>query len=363
MQLKVKTSTFQNAISKALKGAITNKLYPITTLIGIKYTNGVLELITTDYTNYLKVFVKEDVTGDDGFDLTVSIDKFSKLILKMTTENIIMEITENDLKVTGNGTYSIELPLDEDGYLIKFPYPKIQTNLIEEFKLSPLAVRKIINTNEFALATTFEQMSLTNYYLDKDMIVSTDAYVVVLQNNGIVKFPVLISPMLMDKLELINDDEINVQIYEDNFITSSNKDMELVGRTSNEELDTYPISDVIAFGSLDSDNKCKLSRTAMLNSLDRLGIFIELYDENGVYMNFDQTGLNLYNKKSNASEKVNYLEYSKENKPFTCLIDIVKLKNSLESLSDDAFELQYGTDQAIKIVCGNTSEIVALLGE
>ena len=58
MQLKVKTSTFQDAISKALKGAVTNKLFPITTLIGIKYQDDVLDLITTDYTNYFKFGIK-----------------------------------------------------------------------------------------------------------------------------------------------------------------------------------------------------------------------------------------------------------------------------------------------------------------
>lgn len=363
MQLKVKTSTFQDAISKALKGAVTNKLFPITTLIGIKYQDNVLDLITTDYTNYFKVSVKDDVNGDDCFNLTVSIDKFTKLILKTTTEMITLELNDSNLKVIGNGAYDIELPLDEDGNPISFPYPKITTKFIESFNLPALTARRIINTNEFALATTFEDMSVINYYLDKDMTVSTDAYVVAIQNNGYVKSPTLISPILMDKLELINDQDIEIEIYEDNYIKINHENMEIIGRTSNEELNNYPISDVIAFGSLDFENNCKISRTAILGIIDRLSIFVEPYDENGMYLNFDTTGLTLYNKKSNASEKINYLEYNKENKVFTCLIDLTRLKEALESLTEDCVEVWYGTDQAIKLVSGKVSEIIALLGE
>ena len=64
-----------------------------------------------------------------------------------------------------------------------------------------------------------------------------------------------------------------------------------------------------------------------------------------------------------ARDRKKEYEWNKENKVFTCLIDLTRLKEALESLTEDCVEVWYGTDQAIKLVSGKVSEIIALLGE
>ena len=82
--MKVVTSRMKEAVNKSIKGAGFNNLIPITSMIGIKLSDGKLRLLTTDMTNTLCIII-DKVAGDD-MDITVDADKFGKLIAK-TLEN------------------------------------------------------------------------------------------------------------------------------------------------------------------------------------------------------------------------------------------------------------------------------------
>ena len=119
MKVRLNTLVLQALMDKAIKGASQNKMIPLTSLLEIELKEGALTLTTTDATNTLKVFAK-GIKGDD-FRVVVPADLFHKLVSKVTTEHIILELKENSLEVVGNGTYQLDLLLDEDGTLVKFP--------------------------------------------------------------------------------------------------------------------------------------------------------------------------------------------------------------------------------------------------
>ena len=119
MSFTINTKTLQSMISKVIRGASNNKLLPITSYIDINFTDGTLNLTTTDMTNYITV-KKNDLSGDN-FNVVISADKFSKLVAKTSTENITLELTDNSLVFKGNGTYNIDIPLNEEGNPIKYP--------------------------------------------------------------------------------------------------------------------------------------------------------------------------------------------------------------------------------------------------
>ena len=123
MKLTLKTEKLKEMVSRAVKGAGNNKLIPITSLMAIELENGTLSIITTDATNYL--YVKEEHVVGQDFWVTVPVDVFSKLVARMTCENITLDLNTElgVLSIKGNGNYKIELPLDEDGNLIKYPDP------------------------------------------------------------------------------------------------------------------------------------------------------------------------------------------------------------------------------------------------
>ena len=57
MKIIIKTTTLQEMIAKAIKGASNNKLIPLTSLMAIEVKDKVLTLTTTDATNYLYITI------------------------------------------------------------------------------------------------------------------------------------------------------------------------------------------------------------------------------------------------------------------------------------------------------------------
>ena len=87
--MKVSSTRFKEAVNKAIKGAGFNNLIPLTSMIGIKLSNGKLNFLTTDASNNLCVIV-DKVAGDD-MNITVDAEKFGKLISKYATEVIVVK--------------------------------------------------------------------------------------------------------------------------------------------------------------------------------------------------------------------------------------------------------------------------------
>ena len=153
--MKVVTSRMKEAVNKSIKGAGFNNLIPITSMIGIKLSDGKLRLLTTDMTNTLCIII-DKVAGDD-MDITVDADKFGKLIAKTTSEDIDLSVKDDILFVKANGTYKIPLISDEEG-LISFPDVKQDFSKSQEgwteVKLS--SILQAYNINKSALAKTLK---------------------------------------------------------------------------------------------------------------------------------------------------------------------------------------------------------------
>ena len=100
--MEVKTQVLQEMLTKAVRGAVPNKMLPITGLIGIKnIEDDKLVLITTDGTNYL--YVTQNIGETSGLDISVDVEKFSKLIGKFSSENTVLDVKDGILKIVGSG--------------------------------------------------------------------------------------------------------------------------------------------------------------------------------------------------------------------------------------------------------------------
>ena len=130
MKLILNTGLLQTMVAKSMKGASCNKMIPITGLMAIQLKDHKLTLITTDATNYL--YITEDKVDGEDFYVVVQADMFSKLVSKLTCENVTLVVADNTLNIKGNGNYKIELPLNEDGELIKYPDPLSRDTSLED---------------------------------------------------------------------------------------------------------------------------------------------------------------------------------------------------------------------------------------
>ena len=355
--MKVVTSRMKEAVNKAIKGAGFNNLIPITSMIGIKLSDGKLRLLTTDMTNTLCIII-DKVAGDD-MDITVDADKFGKLIAKTTSEDIDLSVKDDVLFVKANGTYKIPLISDEEG-LISFPDIKdLSENKEADCKTKLSSVMQAYNINKSALAKTLENPALTGYYCG-DTVISTDANVITFNQFKMfdIENPILISAQQMQLLTLNSEEDIEVYIGKTDiqFVT---EDVVIDGALM-EGIEDFPANEVNAYLDEAFTSSCKVPKDLLLSVLDRLALFIEPYDKNGAYFTFGRKGINIHSKKDASTETINYVE-SKDFEPFVCCVDIPMLKEQLQANPDDTVKICYGNENALKIESGKVTQVIALL--
>ena len=355
--MKVVTSRMKEAVNKAIKGAGFNNLIPITSMIGIKLSDGKLRLLTTDMTNTLCIII-DKVAGDE-MDITVDADKFGKLISKTTSEDIDLSVKDDVLFVKANGTYKIPLISDEEG-LISFPDIKdLSENKEADCKTKLSSVMQAYNINKSALAKTLENPALTGYYCG-DTVISTDANVITF--NGFKMFtndePILISAQQMQLLTLNTKEDIEVLIS-GNSIQFVTEDVVIDGALM-EGIEDFPANEVNAYLDEAFPSSCKVPKELLLSVLDRLALFIEPYDKNGAYFTFGRKGITIHSKKDASTEIINYVE-SKDFEPFVCCVDIPMLKEQVQANPEDTIKLYYGNENALKMECGKVTQVIALL--
>jgi len=357
MKFSSKTVVFQEMVGKAIKGASCDKMIPLTSLMAIELKNKQLKLITTDASNYLYILQK-DVEGDD-FYVVVQAEQFSKLISKLTSENVVLELDGQILTIKANGSYKIELPLDENGELIKYPDPvSIKGKPFTEIKLA--TIKTILNTCKASLAITMEEPVYTGYYV-ADRVVTTDTFKMCGLNTQIFEEPTLISPELMNLLDIMTEEKISVYKQGDDILQFVSKDCIIYGHTM-EGVEDFEIGVISEMLDEKFKSRCKVDKTAILSLLDRISLFVGAYDDKAIVLTFTKEGIDVSSKQSDGVESITYLE-SKGFKAFTCKVDITMLVQQIKANESESIQIEYGNDRSLKIVDGDVTQVLALLSD
>ena len=360
MKLTIKTTTLQNLVAKAVKGASNNKMIPLTGLMCIELNkSGDLILTTTDASNYLQV--REAKISGDEFYVVVEVETFAKLVSKTTKENIILELdnTDNKLIFTGNGKYEIELPIDEEGRLVKYPKPAEFSEDCKQDSVKLSTIKAILNTAKPALSTSLDNPCYTGYYIGENLI-ATDTFKICGMGIEVLKDSALISSEMMDLLDVMDEEDIDVCREGDKIQFTSNNCR--VTGSMLEGIEEYAVEPIMGLLSTEFDSMCSVSKDELLQTLDRLSLFVGPYDKNVINMTFTNKGILISNKKSNGSELVEY-RTSENFKDFTCQINIDMLVSQVKTHTTDSVDICYGLDNCIKIVEGNVTQVIALVEE
>lgn len=354
MKLKLKTAKLQEMVSKAIKGASNNKMIPLTSLMEIELVDGVLTIRTTDANTTLSIVA----TGIEGerFHTVVPSDVFSKLVAKTTTETISLSMDEAGLEVKGNGRYNIELPMDDSGKLVKFQQVKMPDE-VTETTISTALIKTILTANKAAIAQTMEQPYLTGYYVG-DKVITTDSFKVCSNNEKVLGTPQLLPQEMVDLLALISAPTINVTTGGSK-ICFATSDVVIKG-TVMQDIELYPVDAIEAYLLTEFKSRCHLPKLALIDVLERLSLFVSIYDKNGVYVTFMDKCVELSSKRSNGVEVINY-QQSENPMPYTCCIDIELFKSQIAAQETEVVELWFGHERAIKMVSGKITQIVSLL--
>ena len=358
--MRIKTELLQNMVAKAIQGAGNNKMIPLTSLIGIEYLNNNLVLTTTDGSNQFKVNMTSAELGNtqeqSNFYTIVDADIFAKLVGKTTKEFIELENKENYLEVIGNGTYKLEIAINEEGEMVKFP--KIENMNGKELAINLIDLQEAIRVAKASVAKTMEIPCLTGYYIS-DNTISTNKQLACKLANNLVTEPILISSEMAELLLLVEGAEILELIKQDNDLIFYTANYTIAGKElANKDL--YPVQAIQNLTALNYDNMVKVNKQELLNILDRMSLFVNEYDKNGIFLKFTPDELIVRSQKSNAEENISFVE-ALEVKEFQCLVDIDMLRSEVESISTDIVELHYGQDKSIKIVDGKATFVISLL--
>lgn len=360
MEFSIKTETFQEMVGKVVKCATNNKLIPITSLLSIKVEDNTLYLTTTDAVTYFYVKSKLLLSANGTFEVSVLADTFSKLIQKTTSADITVKYDETNFKlqVIGNGTYTIELPLDENGKPIKFPI----TDTSAKVKCGTLnlnAVKSALTYNKVALSDNVTYPALTQYYCG-DSIISTNQVKVCANNEKVFDTPKLISPTLMELLGVLTGETVEVFELDKKLIFET--DCEYIIHNVVVNIEDFPVDSINNLVNSDFEAKCTISKDVVLNILDRLSLFMSSYDNKGIDLTVTANGIVLQTIAGSGVEIVPFISTEKFI-DYHCRINVEILRGLLSTYETDNVEFSYGNPVAIKLSAGKITQIAALMEE
>lgn len=354
MELKIKNAVLQDMVNKAIKGAGNDKVMPITELMGVEVEGQNLYLTTTNGDNFLTVYDKAE-TVDGDFAACIRADVFAKLIAKTTAEFVHLKFENNVLTVKGNGTHNIPAATDEDGELVQLERAGISVGLTPvQSKAKSKDLKDAFTIGKTAIATNNSTECFTGFYFYENGTVTSDGGKVAFIKKQIFNSPVLLRSSFMNLVPLFGGEEVeiletdqNVCFHAEGVIAVGNKMAQVA---------EFPIESIVQFTEVEFPHTVKLNKTALLNVLDRVALFIGQYDRNGVRVNFGANGVLITNLKASSSE---LLKAEGDLKEFSFVLDVNSFKDMLSVNTDEAVKLSYGNEQAVKIEFGDTVQVMA----
>lgn len=359
--MKIDTKLFTNLVNKSYKGSSNNKLIPLTTLMCISVEDNKLKLITSnDEGSYLYVLSDEISDLQEDFYVTTYSEQLFKLVNKLTSETIELLVDNEVLNInTSNGKYKIELPLDENGENAKYPDPISERDIDYDKTISLSDVEDIISINKSSLLNDEQYSVYKNYYIG-DKVVSTDSLKVC--SNDLKLFddcePMLLSKELLDILKVMEDDEINVSINNNEIIFM--QDNYIVFGYLGDYIEEYEIDMISSLCEIDTDSSCKVYKSLLLETLDRLNIFVGPYDNNAIVLSFSNNAINVSSVQTSAIETITY-EDVKNHSDFECKVPIDLVIEQIKVIPSEIITIEYGNDKVIKFVNDDVVQVIALL--
>ena len=357
--MKLKTTDLQSALAKAVRGATNDKSYPITECIGIKDVPSGLMFTTTSGVNYLYVFMECEPCE---FNITINAEKFTKLISKITKDEVDLTVKDNILYITTvSGEYKIGLELDEKGDPIRFPDPAADFDGPDK-KIKLEDIKSIIQYNKSSLLTEVKSAPCyANYYISKDAVISTDSNRLCKNLVSVSDKSILLSPETVDLLDLMTEPEVKMILGEKAVLFRTN-DVEVYGNIP-EGFESYnkTVTGISKIIDAELTANCKVSRQELLNVLDRVGVFVDQkYDKNVIKLDFTKEGITITSMSSNASDVVEYAELQNYEE-YSCCLNISLFVSLLKSHTTDKISLFFGNDRIVKIVDGDVIQALALV--
>ena len=98
-----------------------------------------------------------------------------------------------------------------------------------------------------------------------------------------------------------------------------------------------------------------------MQALDRISLFVGTYDDNAVNLEFTGKVVKISSLAATGIEEIAYISGDKDT--FTCSMDLQSLIKHIKTQGTDEVDIQFGDDQAIKLVDSDVVQIISLFAD
>lgn len=345
--MKIKTLILKTMLGHVNK-CKPNPLLEITSYYELKASNNVLTITATDSNNIIKTAMNIDT--DEKFEVIVKSDQFTKLINKTTVDTVDLTIEGSCLNVKANGEYKVEIVEGET-------YPSYQIDG-DIYQVNSYHLNKAIKSCKNAKSLTVSEGVLYGYLLRDGQLISADAIKVC--QCGVetsIDVDILIPPSMADILIALDKDDCEVRLDGDKILFIG-QDVEIYG-TLMEGADTYP--EVSSLLDMDYPAFCEVDVKEFLNSLDRLNLFVGLYDNNIINIMFQNNEVDLITN-SKSCEAIPYLSVQDIENVGDSLYSVNTkfLYDLVSAVPSPTITICFGLDDTMKLHSDDISMLLAM---
>lgn len=348
MKFKIDTVKLVALLDIVQKGVGNSKIMPITEYLHFKLAGKKLSVTATDLTNFI-TYTADGVEGEDG-EVIIHATSIIKLANKTTKKEMEFDVKAEHVQVKGNGTYKVGL-LDET-------YPTYEFNAeTTATEADADKLKKAFVVNEQSISREMLTPVLSGYNVG-NKVITTDGIKMCINEAELVEESMLITQNMAHLIGALNDKKVKIQkdgskllFTTDNIVIFGN---ELEG------IEDYP--DITPLLDLEHDGNVIIDKKALMSALDRLMIFSDPFENNGVTMIFKTDVLEISDLKRNSVE---IIEYNKVNEQPEVIVDISVniqyLKELLSVLYETEVNLFYGEGLPLKIKENEVTEILSTM--
>jgi len=352
LKFEIQTAKLNTMLSKVAKGVGNSKILPSTEYLKINLDKGELKITSTNCVNFITC-ISRGVAGTAG-EIIVKADALIKLVAKTTKEIMTFVATETHVEVKGNGKYKIPLLETNDFPVYEFDVavPGVQIDV--------KALKAAFAINKSAIATEMLMPCLTGYNVG-DNCITTDGVKMCINNN---KFPLtdrlLITQDLATLLNVLSVDKMTVQKQDNKLLFTSTE--AIIFGTELDGLSEYP--NISGITAVEFAGRSVVFKDQLTSAVDRLAIFVDPFDNNGIRMTFKPENLEIEDLKQNSLEVLKYVGEEKPTEPVTVLINIEYFKDIIGVLSMPTVDIRYGPElPMVKIVEKDVIQILSTMDQ
>lgn len=362
--ITLKTEELQGVCSKILSAVDSNGLSEITETVELVLKDNNLYLQVTNREYFVKIKLSTNISEE--FHATIHAELFLKLISKITTELVTLEVSNKSLVITGNGKY--ELPLVYEGSdILKLPEININ-NVTNNFTISGSILNSInlYNSKQLIMGNIVNPIQ-SLYYVDQEGAITfttgacvnkfkLDKDVKLLLNSKLVKlFKLFKSSNDVDFT--IGQDKISQEIIQTK-VKFKTSDIELTAvlPMNDNAVSKVPVTAIRDRAFKDYDYTAVINRDGLLQAINRLFIFSSnssSIDRTFGIFEFNKNSVIIKDMNKVNNEKILYSNEIQMTESYTAVLDFGDVKSILESASDEYINISFGDNQAV--VCSKNN--------